>query len=82
MVERPTSTPARLMGEADAAAYLGISPTTLRRQGFNRRKLGALRLYERADLDQFADSLEFESPKEGGAREESETCDDAKKAFG
>ncbi|MEM1345620.1 MAG: DNA-binding protein [Pseudomonadota bacterium] len=79
---RPTSTPARLMGEADAAAYLGISPTTLRMQGFNRRKLGALRLYERGDLDQFADSLDFESHKEGGPKEEENRECDPREVFG
>ncbi|MEM1345750.1 MAG: helix-turn-helix domain-containing protein [Pseudomonadota bacterium] len=72
----------RAMGEADAAKYIGLSPTTLRSLGIPRRVYGSRRLYERADLDDFLNNLPFESPKGVAPTEGSETCDDAKKAFG
>lgn len=50
----------RLLGERDAARYLGISATTLRSLGLRRRVLGARRLYDRTDLDAFANSLAYE----------------------
>lgn len=60
----------RLLSATDAAAYLGISVTTLRGLSFRRKVLGARRLYAREDLDAFVDSL----PSEG---EESEnSCDE------
>jgi len=59
----------RLMGEADAARYLGVSPSKLRELGLPRRVLDRRRLYERADLDAYADSLAYEGE---AARED--TC--------
>ncbi len=49
-----------LLGETDAARYLGIGTTTLRGLGIKRRKLGGRRLYDRRDLDAFADALPYE----------------------
>ena len=56
----------RLLGLADAAAYLGISPKTIRnglgpraKQPFPVRpiRFGRRVLFDRADLDAFADGL-------------------------
>ena len=60
-----------LLGERDAACYLGISPTSLRKLDLPRRTLGARRLYDRRDLDAFVDALPYED--EGDA--EAEKCD-------
>jgi len=56
----PVALPRRLLGEREAAAYLGVSPGTLRKLGLPRRMLGARRLYDVADLDGFADALPYE----------------------
>ncbi|MGC9448916.1 helix-turn-helix domain-containing protein [Cereibacter sphaeroides] len=62
----------RLLGAAEAAAYLGVSATTLRGLELPRRVLGGRRLYDRLDLDAFASDL----PVEGEAFEsEVELCD-------
>lgn len=52
--------PPRLLSSVRAAAYLGISETTLRTLGLPRRVLGKRRLYDRYELDAFADGLEVE----------------------
>ncbi len=62
--------PARLLGERAAAEYLGVSPTTLRGLGLPRRVLGARRLYDVADLEEFADGLPYEGEPEKN------TCDE------
>lgn len=49
----------RLMPAPVAAAYLGVSESTLRTLPIPRKALGAKRLYERADLDAYADSLTY-----------------------
>ena len=59
----------RLMPCPEAAAYLGVSATTLRQLPIPRRALGAKRLYDKADLDAYADSL----PYDGGS---GNTCDE------
>jgi len=59
----------RLLPAPDAAAYLGISETTLRGLELPRRMLGGKRLYDRYDLDAYASSL----PIEGQAVED-DTC--------
>ena len=64
-------TPA-LMGEGDAAFYIGVSPSTLRGLSIPRRVLGRRRLYDRRDLDAFRDGLPYEDEN----REE-ESCDAA-----
>ncbi len=48
----------RLMGERLAAAYLGIGASTLREHGPRPRKFGARTLYDRRDLDRWADALD------------------------
>jgi hypothetical protein len=50
----------RLLPAPEAAAYLGISASTLRTLSIPRRTLGARRLYDRLDLDAFASSLPVE----------------------
>ena len=62
----------RLLPAPEAAAYLGVSASTLRTLPIPRRALGAKRLYDRLDLDAYASSL----PIHG---EEDDECD---KAFG
>ena len=60
-----------LLGEIDAARYLGIGTTTLRGLGIKRKELGGRRLYDRRDLDAFADAL----PYEGEGKPKVNTCD-------
>lgn len=62
-----------LLGERDAAHYLGISASTLRTLGLSRRRLGARRLYDRRDLDAYVDGLPYEGDQ---------GCADADQAFG
>jgi hypothetical protein len=47
----------RLMGEELAAAYMSLSATTLRDKGPEPRRVGKRRLYDRIDLDRWADRL-------------------------
>ena len=68
--------PRGMLGESDAAVWLGISATTLRGLGIPRRVLGARRLYDVRDLAAFRDSLPYES----GANSEDEAKCNA--AFG
>jgi len=58
----------RLMPAPRAAHYLGVSESTLRGLPIPRRQLGGKRLYDKFDLDAYADAL----PVEGG--EEVDTC--------
>lgn len=60
----------RWLGASDAARYLGMSPSTLRKLDLPRKRVGALALYERADLDAFADSVPYE-----GEAGEANSCD-------
>lgn len=62
----------RLMTAPVAAAYLGVSESTLRTFAIRRKVLGGKRVYERADLDSFADGLTYEADQ---SREN--TCDQA-----
>lgn len=48
----------RLMSEADAAGYLSIGATTLRARGPAPRKIGSRSLWDRRDLDRWADALD------------------------
>ena len=50
----------RLMPAPIAAAYLGVSESKLRSLPIRRKVLDGKRLYERADLDDFADKLDYE----------------------
>lgn len=47
----------RLMSEPMAAAYVSLSPNTLAEHGPKPVKLGRRKLYDRADLDRWADRL-------------------------
>ena len=58
----------RLMPAPQAAHYLGVSASKLRDLPIPRRMLDGKRLYDRIDLDAYADTL----PSEGG---EVNTCD-------
>ena len=60
----------RLLPAPEAAAYLGVSASTLRTLPIQRRLLGARKLYDRIDLDAYASSL----PTEGSGEN---TCDAA-----
>lgn len=50
----------RLMPSPQAAHYIGVSESTLRGLEIPRRELGGKRVYDKADLDAFADSLPYE----------------------
>lgn len=67
----------RLISEAEAARYLGISVTNLRSRSIPRRMLGERRLYDRIDLDAFASGLPYEGDSETGAN----TCDEILKGM-
>lgn len=54
----------RLMPAPEAAAYLGVSATTLRALPIPRRILNAKRLYDRHDLDAYASDLPVEGESE------------------
>lgn len=60
---RPAITP-RLLREADAALYLGMSPSKLRTLGIERRALDGMRFYDRIDLDAWASALPYEGEGE------------------
>lgn len=59
------------MPAPQAAHYLGVSVSTLRALGLPRRTLGAKRVYDKADLDAYADALPYE------ASERENSCDAA-----
>lgn len=61
----------RLLPAPQAAHYLGVSETKLRDLGIPRKMLDGKRLYDRIDLDAYADSL----ATEGEPRRN--TCDEA-----
>ena len=63
--------PPRLMPAPLAAHYLGVSEGTLRILDIPRRALKSKRVYDKADLDAYADSLPYEAGR--GATE----CDQA-----
>lgn len=55
----------RLLSASSAAAYLGMSESKLRTLGLPRRVCGGNRLYDRHDLDRFAEGLAYEVETEG-----------------
>ncbi|WP_282029838.1 helix-turn-helix domain-containing protein [Paracoccus marcusii] len=65
----------RLLSSARAAAYLGISETTLRTLALPRRILGTRRLYDRYELDAFADGLEVEDSAADQLQKDQAECD-------
>lgn len=60
------SFPPRLLGAAEAAAYLGISATTLRGLGIPQRQLGGRVLWDRLDLDAYASELPYKTDQARG----------------
>lgn len=50
----------RLLAAPQAAHYLSVSPTKLRELAIPRRMLDGKRLYDRLDLDAYADALATE----------------------
>jgi hypothetical protein len=57
-----------------AARYIGVSESKLRGLGLPRKELGGKRVYDRVDLDAYADRLPYE-----GVQSEVDECD---KLFG
>ena len=68
-MKHPALTP-RLMPAPVAAAYLGISETKLRGLGIPRKALDGKRVYEKADLDDYADRLPYEGESGGNSCDE------------
>lgn len=66
----------RLLAEPDAARYLGMSATTLRALGLPRKEMRSKRLYDRFDLDDYANTLPYEG------QDDAEETKRADKAFG
>lgn len=56
--------PPILLPEPEAARYLGVSQTTLRTLGLQRKVLGRRRLYYRLDLEAFAADLPLDGESE------------------
>ncbi len=54
--------PPRLMPAPAAAHYLGVSVSTLRLLSIPRRSLGSKRVYDKSDLDAYADALPYDGP--------------------
>lgn len=52
-----TEYPPRLLSEPEAARYIGVSRSTLRKLELPRRVLGGRKLYDRIDLDAYASEL-------------------------
>ena len=63
--------PPRLMQANAAAHYLGISPSKLRTLSIRARQSGGNVVYDKADLDNYADSLPYQ-----GEKEDVNTCDE------
>lgn len=61
----------RLMGEEMASRYLGIGTTSLRKKGPRPKSFGTRRLYDRLDLDRWADRLDGQPLSEAEAADES-----------
>ena len=64
----------RLLPTPLAAAYLGMGETKLRTLNIPRKVMDGKRVYERADLDAYADGLTYEG--------EAPSCNDADAIFG
>lgn len=67
----------RLLPTPAAAAYLGVSETTLRGLDIPRKVLGGKRLYDRLALDEYASGL----PTEGQSESEVNSCDEILKGM-
>lgn len=64
----------RLLPSPQAAAYLGVSESTLRGLPIPRKIMGGKRLYDRLALDAYADDLATEG---GSPVEVRNSCDEA-----
>ena len=64
----------RLMPAPVAAQYIGISETSLRTLGLPRRVFGKRRLYDRYDLDAFANSMEIDDGEQNTLEKDIEEC--------
>jgi len=51
----------RLMPAPQAAHYLGVSESTLRTIELPRKTVGAKKMYDKFDLDQWVDTLPYEN---------------------
>ena len=51
----------RLMPAPQAAHYLGVSESTLRTIDLPRKTVGAKKMYDKFDLDQWVDTLPYEN---------------------
>lgn len=68
------------MPEPMAAAYLGIGKTTLRDSGPKPKNLGRRILYDRRDLDRWADALSGQPLDDRQREEEGRSIEDRIKA--
>ena len=50
----------RLLSANEAAAYIGVSASTLRALPIPRKVMGGRRLFDRLDLDAYANDLPYE----------------------
>lgn len=64
---RPAGYPPKLMPVSEAARYIGVSESTLRKLDIRRRELGSKRLYDVVDLDAYANELPYEGSTNHGA---------------
>ncbi|MBT3140442.1 DNA-binding protein [Phaeobacter gallaeciensis] len=55
--------PPRLMPAPTAARYIGVSESTLRNLGLPKREIGSKRVYDKRDLDAYADQLPYTGAK-------------------
>lgn len=69
--------PPRLMQAKAAAHYLGVSPSKLRGLDLPCKVDGGNKLYDRADLDAYADALPYDGLGDG-----EDSCAEADAAFG
>ena len=67
--------PPRLLPSSLAAHYLGVSESLLQTLPIPRRKLKRKRVFDRHDLDRYADSLPYEAQEASG-------CDAADQVWG
>ncbi len=51
----------RLMPAPQAAHYLGVSESTLRTIDLPRKTVGAKKMYDKFDLDQWVDTLPYDN---------------------
>ncbi len=70
--------PPRLMQAVAAAHYLGVSTTKFRTLNITSRRMGGNVLWDRSDLDQYADNLPYEEINDQGGDE----CKAADNAWG